>query len=1043
MSEFFNDSILIIENTSIINGFSFISYISSINEEENIKKIDDEEYFTYKDGQNRNYFIKKNSYEINKYAERYLKNIFKRHDIIIFFYNKNDNNYFELLKTFLNNNFQNLKFFNSPLIILIENEVNEHNQNGKESYVNLVDMSNEKVDQYKIYLINKFYCYFFESSLCMEDDKNTKINIFNNLIKNYPIIKLFKNSNCNYIYKSINEENGYSIDITIIGATIQIDELPYIISKNNNSSFDEEGCFNYPIINNDIKFDLLIHKIKLEELIAEENIINLETHGIIYVCLLEDQESFEYIKKYINIILCTLGNVPFIIVGLYTNDSNYSAYESKIEKLKQNIFKKRNIISYILNINEIKKQNNLIFNDNILNLVNQILNKYPIYKYDEFKEPELFLNEKANSIIEDNKENNNKNLDKLIEEYKKGETIVFTCPNCLNPYYTSFNEELGLIFFKCLKCFTIPECYNLKQKKDSNIFKEFHTNQNNNFINYKNNFFNENDKLYNYFCLDCQEQIFIEDNNNHIGHEGICYNFDTINKIYIKKRKEFENEEKFLLEIKDKFKLFISELEEKFNSLYSIYKKINDIKKEMLNSLKVIQNNYIIVDNIKKLNFMKGVSLDFEGIYEPEDKMKKLFEYISDIKPKDKYNQLIIKNFNFDTKLKNKEKNIINDNDNKNTIKDLCSFKYKNKNYINLCYNNDIFKIYDEGMNFITDIDLSDRIQGIKSLFSYYNYSKENNIIYMATIGGIKKITVNNKTANLKGLNNIKIIDEFIEKDSIFEYYIKYNKDISLTTTENMKLYLLINDEKNQIVKKDFTHDIINDKKYIKTLSLEKIKNNLFIIKFLKEKEELNSLKKLNKINEIHNEEYLSDLSFDNENVDKSEINIYTTTILFKLDNEEKLDIKIKKIYSFPDNYNVLGLISDNNILIQCNNPHLFNELILFDINNLIYTKKYIYKDTLLKTGQLYMISNSRNENLNNFILMNKELKIKINIFFSKSQEIMKLNQNLNINYEKNTNNKEEISYKNITKIIKINNRIIGLRENTKNENTIFLFDLI
>ena len=219
------------------------------------------------------------------------------------------------------------------------------------------------------------------------------------------------------IYKSLDQENKYNLDITIIGKSQKIDSIPNFISKKHEASFDSEGCFIFELINIDRKLELLIHKINLENKIKEEEIINLETHGIIYVYDLEDKQSIEYIKKFINIILSSLGNLPFLIVGFYTDESNYSIYASKEKSLHQYIFKQENILSFIMNIQDLSKENNLLFDGMIITLVDQIFNKFPIYNYDEFSEPELYLSSISNSAISENKEVNNNISQKLLEEY--------------------------------------------------------------------------------------------------------------------------------------------------------------------------------------------------------------------------------------------------------------------------------------------------------------------------------------------------------------------------------------------------------------------------------------------------------------------------------------------------------------------------------------------------------------------------------------------------------------------------------------------------
>ena len=1036
-----NDLILIIENRS--SSFSFINYLKSNNNNNLIKENNSNDEFFIFNNNEKNYLINNNPFEINTGVNNSLEEYLKKYGIIIFFYDSNDKNYFELIKIFINNNYSSIKGFNSPLILMIENKEEEINE--KESYINLI-IDNDNINKDKMFLINKLFCYYYESYLNIEDDKKYKIKIFNTIIENYPIIKIFKNSNCNMIYPSLQKDNEYNLDITLIGKTSKIDSLLNYLNKKNEPSFDLEDCFPLKLNNIEKKLKLLIHKINLEEIIKEEEIINLETHGIIYIYDLDDEESFEYIKKYINIMLSSLGNMPFLIVGIFSDKSNYSTYSSKEKSLHKCLLKKTNIISYIMDLKEIYKENNLFFNDFIISLVDQIFNKYPIYNYDEFNKPELYLNPLANSTISENRENYNYKSRKILEEYTNEKMKIFSCPNCLNPYYVNFNESLGLIIFNCLKCKTIPECFNLNYIKDNlnslNEFNKFYNTQKYSFINYKNYFFDENNKLYNYFCIDCQQQVFTGTNKNHFTHEGKCYNNYEFKKLIAMKKEEFEKEEKYLKEIKEKFKKFMSDLEDKFNLIYNTKKKINEIKKDMITSFEIIRNNYILYQNFKNLKFKKPKKMEFQENDEPEDKIKKIFEYMIDSKSQEIYNKYIIKNVNinyYKDKKKNNENNIINNEKVKTKIKDICSFKYKNKEYICLSMDNDILDIYDEKMKHITELDLSSKIQCINSLYSIYNYSKENNNIYISGLNGIKKITINNKINSITELNNIKIFDEYREKGINFENYIKLDKDYSITSTENKKIFLLINDDK-KINKKDLTKDILKNKQYENIISLDKINNNTFSIKFENIFEEPDSIKEKENKAEFINISF-ADLFEENPKIHKIKKNIITCTHLIELYSEEKLNVIIKKNFIFPDNYHILGKLNDNNILIQCNNPFLQRELILFDINNFTYTKKYKYNTSFFNKDILHMIPNNQSENIINYILFNNNLNMKVNYYLPKEQEILIFNQNLHL-CVKNDKKDERVNTK-IDKIIKINNRFFGIRENMKNENQLFMIDIV
>ena len=1032
-----NDLILIIENSS--NFFSFIQYLKSAIYSESIKDDNtNEEFFIY-DSNKKYYLINSNTLEINTEINNNLEEYFKRYGIIIFFYDSNDKNYFELIKIFIQNNFLSIKRFNSPLLIIIENKSKEGKKEN-ECFIHLVN-NNGNISEDKLFLINQLFCYYYESYISIEDDDKYILKIFNTITENYPIIKLFKNSNCNTIYKSLGSENKFNLDITIIGKSKKIDSIPNFLSKKHDASFDSEGCFIFELINIDRKLELLIHNINLEKKIKEEEIINLETHGIIYAYDLEDDQSFEYIKKFINIILSSLGNIPFLLVGFYTDESNYSKYVSKEKSLHQYIFKQENILSFIMNVQDLSKENNLLFDGIIISLVDQIFNKYPIYNYDEFSQPELYLSSISNTVISENKEINNNISQKLLEEYSNGRIKIFSCPNCLNPYYINFNEPLGLIIFNCIKCRTIPECFNLNYIKDNpnnlNEFNKFYINQNESFINYKSFFFDDNDRLYNYFCIDCQQQVFTGNNKDHFIHEGKSYNNYEFQKLISIKKEEFYKEEKYLNDLKEKFKSLMTELEEKFNLIYNTKKKINEIKKDMITSFGIIQNNYILYENFKNLKFKKPKKLNFQDIDEPEDKIKKIFEYMIDTKSQEIYSKNIIKNINVNYCKKdnnnNKDNNIIvNEEDIKKKINDICSFKYKDKDYICLNMDNNILHIYDEKMEYITELNFSSKIKRIKSLFSIY--SDNNNNIFLSCKDGIKKIIINNKINSINELQDLKIMDEYKEKGKTFEYYIKLDKLCSITSTEDKQIFLLIDDENKKKIKKNITKDIIQNRAYEKIISLDKINNNIFSVKFEKVFEKLYTAITEEKRKEIQ-------ISFIDLSDDSSKVNYISCTNLIEIKTDENLNVLIKRSFIFPDSYHILGKLNENYMLIQCNNPFLQRELVLFDINNFTYIKKYKYNDSFFSIDLLYMALNNKSENINNFILFDKNLKMKINYYLPKEQEILIFNQSLQsyINYD----NMDERENTKINKIIKINNRIYGIRENMKNENQLFMIDII
>ena len=185
-----NDLILIIENSS--NLFSFIQYLKSIKDSESIKDDNtNEEFFIY-DSNKKYYLINSNPLEINTEINNKLEEYFKRYGIIIFFYDSNDKNYFELIKIFIQNNFLSIKRFNSPLIIIIENKSKE-GKNENESYIQLVN-NNGNIGEDKFFLINKLFCYYYESYISFEDDDKNILKVFNTITENYPIITLFLNS---------------------------------------------------------------------------------------------------------------------------------------------------------------------------------------------------------------------------------------------------------------------------------------------------------------------------------------------------------------------------------------------------------------------------------------------------------------------------------------------------------------------------------------------------------------------------------------------------------------------------------------------------------------------------------------------------------------------------------------------------------------------------------------------------------------------------------------------------------------------------------
>lgn len=87
------------------------------------------------------------------------------------------------------------------------------------------------------------------------------------------------------------------------------------------------------------------------------------------------------------------------------------------------------------------------------------------------------------------------------------------------------------------------------------------------------------------------------------------------------------------------------------------------------------------------------------------------------------------------------------------------------------------------------------------------------------------------------------------------------------------------------------------------------------------------------------------------------------------------------------------------------------------------------------------MIPNNQSENIINYILFNNNLNMKVNYYLPKEQEILIFNQNLHL-CVKNDKKDERVNTK-IDKIIKINNRFFGIRENMKNENQLFMIDIV
>ena len=1026
-------------------------------------------------------------------------------DILILTYNLSNNLSFEYLKNFYYLYYNKLEEKDKPkYIILIEFD----------SFINDEIYHLEKIDKSNVEQLKLFFNgYFFK----YEDNEEKLDEILNecanNLIKSNDFIEDYTIFEYKELEKEINIVIVIFGDIDLQNSFIKLfleSKFIFDYKKNNNDIYEikyekinDNKKFNFKIILKLIKnenyheYDDSECNILLYDINKEETYNKIK--NIIREFILKNGAK---IKKIFNIFSLNSNKEPITEnennnlikkgknlaneIGAYFSTININNNQNLSDEIKnkfENILEQ--IISCIIN-SKLKKCKNLktITKDNDINI-----NKFDFVELKRYDSPLIYIKEiktKVKNELKDNKIN-----------------FLNICPKCFYHLNIRINEISNIIITFCDKCKSIPRGYNIEQfilndKAKSKFFhciickkmlnykfnkKQLYCNcQNkNNLKNIKNNnntsgkdniqipFFlidsycNIHNKFHKYYykyskkglCEDCVE----EKKGKHLFE-----NFDEnkIDELIKQKISELKKESEFITSLQKKFNDCIKCLQAKFEKLIKNKKRIYLLKSDLINSLKIIKNNYTIISNIKDLKIDTGENFKYKEDDSIENKIQNIYNYLN-------YEKIDLNNLYFgkdntndNINYKGPYDNLINEEKEKETIiTDICGIK--NNQLICISFNNGQAKIFNLNINEnnypICIIKEFESNQGIHSLYVSNNEQNiwkinnpnKNDIIYLNGFEEIKIIQMNN---NYESYNMIYII-RIKNSNILSSFEIGINSILILNNTYELKL-IYINKEKNNEIKseiKDVTELFTSQNKV--PLSLNKISENKISLYLSTCNEFKFSIRESQNRITLADDESFQDKQDTKNDIDVTNYSRNGTSIttrdsylretinnynenekiikLFYLsedntekDNNNKL-LTIKKHFMFQNNYELLGSISDeDNLLLLFNSlkdkNNIFEyELYIFDFNICQFINCFKINNILSSPKLFVRMNNDAFNNINFFFICDEDLNL-YQYFYDKNY----INKICYINNEKTT--KKGINKP--TKLINLYKEIILLNNN-------------
>ena len=577
----------------------------------------------------------------------------------------------------------------------------------------------------------------------------------------------------------------------------------------------------------------------------------------------------------------------------------------------------------------------------------------------------------------------------LIINYLKDnqKSLFYICKKCYSHLSIRVDEDSNILIIYCENCKNEPRGLNLEEfiaYNRQNIL-DYHCKKCSNFYNYE-------DKKKLYCSCTMQRMSARKSKNNSLKNEGdniqipfflkdsYCYNHQKFNKYYLKyskkglcehcfkerkgklnhyesfneedvdnlfkkKQEELNKELNLINLLSKKFKECINTLQERFQKNIENFIKMNNLKHDILSSIKIIKNNNTIISNVKSLKFKSIDNFFYKEDDSIENKLKNIFSHFKselDInnlyfgKDRKGNNTSAYLNGPFNNLTQNKEETIVTDLKGLKEDKLICvSFDNGKAKIFNLNINEDQYPL--------CTISEFQPQQGIFSLYVsnnknniwFSNNDNDNDIIYLGGYEEIKVIQMKNN------YNSYNLLYTFKEEDSPINSIIEINNNSILTLNNFNKLFLI------NIEKKDY--HIIDEKKEINDLlfssdispiSLNKISQNILYFNLSNYNDLDFSLVNKGSRSSPYDTDLFEDNSSNNDDNEELKEN-FTLKInnninpknekfikIIKLKNEDKnnsndkkenFSLNIEKEYTFPKNYKLLGSISDEENLLLLN----------------------------------------------------------------------------------------------------------------------------
>ena len=704
--------------------------------------------------------------------------------------------------------------------------------------------------------------------------------------------------------------------------------------------------------NNEIKYNINITNKK--EIDKNIKLMN----GIIYIYNIKQKEifnnTFDYILK-INKSLEKKIFFPTIILG-------------DINEFKENINKKHKF-EKIKNIRFITPECNI--NNSIKKAIEEFIKMKDIKEIND-----TFIN------------HNQINEKQILNNLSKLEINLLKCLNCnqiyeilIDPHYNliqiycnkcKLKKEFDILDFdfsksrKCSKCKknlietnSINYCFKCKIYFCNECMKNHsHPEEKSNF--YPNNLVDvicniHNKICYNY-CLECKKNICVDcELQYHVSHKTQIFDNKLINIILNIQKKKLEAE-------KHKFNVLKMIVEDCLNLLKQyLYKLIEykekeiNIKEEIIQQLEFYKYDNILIDNVKKLNFLNIENSTHNSKNSWEKKLNDIFDMLNE-PIKIKRTKLNLKKYikgPFDILQRvDLTKSIISHKECENTITefitDLCPLdNYLKKNYFAVSFNTGLLKIYND------DFDNKIPINIIKEFETHeginFLYKSSGRSLLLISNSKIKKLFFS------EDLKEYNIINEIEVNEEVFKMVFEMNLFNALITTNNL----------NQLIFYDLKtgNQISNVTKFIESgeekeiTFIDKISENKIII-------QLNNIYDLSEIN-MEKESLVSNFGeTDNDNNnDINKNNIKTSLLNNNNYNEKGFENKYWKIIEFEMKENkiqirnnflihkdlvYLGKINDQLLLLF---DKIQNNLNLFNFNSYSNIKQLPFKSSQKPIG--------------------------------------------------------------------------------------------